>query len=687
MRKQIQGLFLISLLFLSSCMEHDLATLSSNIELEYGVAIPLIHSTTTLSDLLPDNENMLTDDDGLIRIAFREDSIAQIESDSLLVIENQEPTEEQFIVGKIDLPDFDTNMLVDMSDLTGNLDPTLSSQITSAIDYSQTFGNAYFPPIEQQSGGVYNAQASDQFLSVFISEGQLSITITNNLAIDLSVFNLRLSNAIDNSLVGLFEFSDVQAGSVASSSISMDGVNLYSNLNMEILDLASPGTGTNPLDQSQWVPISNNDELAIVIEGNGLVATEGMVKLPYQIGPDSTFVVEMNFEDGAEIDFIELSAGQFVYSFNSDLNTTLELTLEIPQLVDENNNSFSEVIQIVNSSLEINSVSLENYNFDFSTSVNQLQINYSSQILASQDYVSYDETNEISFSIGMENLEFDLIQGYFGQIEEVLAEDVLDLDLSALSEIASGIILESPSLIFTADNSIGIPFKIDLELIGDNGIEQVSLEGPLFEILSEEISTNTIDNTNSQLPELIALNPTTVTYSGSVVSNPLGNTATPNTLRPNTNITLGFEMDLPLYLRIQDAVTTDTLDLTFDFENPIDMIESVKMKLRIQNEFPLDVDLTMFFQDSISGLVLDSLNIGLLQAAEVDETGKTKEPKIYNSNISINASQFDALLNSNKTILDIRMSSYDSDNTAIKLYTDYEFVIDAGVLIDLKIEE
>jgi hypothetical protein len=684
MSKQIHGLFLMSLLFLSSCMEQDLTTLSSNIELEYGVAIPLIHSTTTLSDLLPDNENMLTDDDGLIRIAFRQDSIAQIESDSLLVIENQEPTEEQFIVGEIALPGFDTLMVVDMTDLIGNLDPTLSSQITSAIDYSQTFGTAYFPPIEQQSGGIYNAQVSDQFHSVFISEGQLSITITNNLAIDLSVLNLRLSNEIDNSVVGLFEFSNLQAGSVASSSISIDGVNLYSNLNMEILDLASIGTGSN---ESQWVPISSNDELAIVIEGNGLVITEGMVKLPYQTGPDDTFVVDMDFEDGAEIDFIELSAGQFVYSFNSDLNTTLELTLEIPQLVDENNNSFSEVIQIVNSSLEINSVSLENYQFDFSTSVNQLQINYSSQILASQDYVSYDETNEISFSIGMENLEFDLIQGYFGQIEEVLAEDVLDLDLSALSEIASGIILESPSLTFTADNSIGIPFKIDLELIGDNGIEQVSLEGPLFEILSEEINTTTFDNTNSQLPELITLNPTTVTYSGSVVSNPLGNTGTPNTLRPNTNITLGFEMDLPLYLRIQDAVTTDTLDLTFDFDNPIDMIESVKMKLRIQNEFPLDVDLTMFFQDSISGLVLDSLNIGLLQAAEVDETGKTKEPRIYNSNISINASQFDALLNSNKTIIDIRMSSYDSDNTAIKLYTDYEFVIDAGVLIDLKIEE
>jgi hypothetical protein len=33
------------------------------------------------------------------------------------------------------------------------------------------------------------------------------------------------------------------------------------------------------------------------------------------------------------------------------------------------------------------------------------------------------------------------------------------------------------------------------------------------------------------------------------------------------------------------------------------------------------------------------------------------------------------------------MNSYDTENTAIKLYTDYEFVIDAGVLIETKIVE
>jgi hypothetical protein len=86
-------------------------------------------------------------------------------------------------------------------------------------------------------------------------------------------------------------------------------------------------------------------------------------------------------------------------------------------------------------------------------------------------------------------------------------------------------------------------------------------------------------------------------------------------------------------------------------------------------------------------VVFDSLKIELLEAASVDENGRSIEPRVYNSNISLNSGQFDALFNANQTILDIRMKSYDVENTAIKLYTDYEFIIDAGVIIELKIEE
>ena len=119
--KNIPVSFLIlSLLLIPSCMEHDLTTLSSEIDVEYNLAIPLIHSTTRLGDLLPDNENMSTDGDGLIQISFRQDSIAEILSDSLLVIENQEPTLEEFTVGEIALPAFTSNVSIVMGDITSN---------------------------------------------------------------------------------------------------------------------------------------------------------------------------------------------------------------------------------------------------------------------------------------------------------------------------------------------------------------------------------------------------------------------------------------------------------------------------------------------------------------------------------------------------------------------------------------
>ena len=689
--KKIQTSFLTIFLFLfSSCLEHDLTTLSSTINAELGLAVPLIHSTTTLGDLLPDNDDLYTDADGLIRIYFRQDSIAHVASDSLLVVENQEPTIQEFTIGSISLPDFSSNVVIEMSSLTSNLqDSELSEQITEAINYSQTFGSAYFPPINPQSGGNYDSQGSTDFQSVLISEGVLNIEITNNFAIDLSQLELRLTNSIDNTEIGVFLFENILASTSQSASVQLQNINLTAEMSMEIINLSSPGAGPDDSDQSSWLTISNEDELVITIETVDLIATQGVVKFPEQTGPDSTFVIDMDFDEGVEIELIDLSAGAFVYSYESDLNTTLELLLEIPTLIDANSNPFSEIIQIENLGLVTNSISLEGYSFVFSGTSNQLEVNYSSQIVPTENFVSYNQVDEITLSIGMEDLDFELIQGYFGQLDQSIEEGILDLDFSALTDIASGIVLESPSLVFIADNSIGIPFEIDLNLIGEANSVSVDLGGPSIVVPAEQISNTEFNNSNSQLQELVALSPTIITYSGSVISNPLGNEGVLNTFQPNTGINIGFEMDLPLHLRIQDATTKDTLALSFDIENPtqFDMVETVRMQLRTQNEFPLDVDITMLFQDSITGVVFDSLKIVLLDAAPVDENGRTIEPLVYESNFGITANQFDAIINSNRTILDIRMNSYDSENVAIKLYTDYQFIIDAGIIVELKTEE
>ena len=94
-----------------------------------------------------------------------------------------------------------------------------------------------------------------------------------------------------------------------------------------------------------------------------------------------------------------------------------------------------------------------------------------------------------------------------------------------------------------------------------------------------------------------------------------------------------------------------------------------------------------FFTDSLTGTVLDSLNLELLEAAAVDDMGRTISPNIYETIIELDTGQIDALFNANQALLDIQMNSFDNQNSAIRLYTDYEFIIDAGVIVELKIEQ
>ena len=355
---------------------------------------------------------------------------------------------------------------------------------------------------------------------------------------------------------------------------------------------------------------------------------------------------------------------------------------------------FSETLEINNTQFtgpQSISFPLDNYSFDLSESVNQIQVNYSSQIMGSNTFQSFSENDQIQIDISMENLEFSYVEGYFGQIEQEIEQDEMDFDFSVLDDIAPNLYLETPNLRFTVDNAIGVPFRIDLDVIGVNENETISIDGPSINAVGQVSTITNFTNSNSQLPDFIAMSPSQILYSGSVLSNPSGNMGILNSITNGSNIEIGFEMDLPLHLRLEDAMRTDTLALDFGDENDDtsgpEYVDSVILKLHTENEFPLDIDLMILFTDSLSGLVLDSIDVEMLDAAEVDEEGRTISANIYDSNIVLNSGQIDALFNSNRALLNMKINSYDNQNTAVKLYTDYEFKIAVGAILELNIEE
>ena len=687
---------LIALFSVVSCMDEDISKISNTIEIQPNMAIPIIHSTTTLVDLLPDNENMSFDDDGFIRIIYKEDSIAQVFSDTLLVIEDQEPTQESFAIDAIDIDDFQTDFNVTLSELTDNLETDLAEEINVAIAISDSIGSAYFPPISSQSGGAYYHQASDEFEFeyVLISQGILSVEIINNFAFEITSLELELINTDNQVVIGQFSYNSIAAGTSQVQSVNLADKFLYSDLEISIVEFSSDGSGSNPSDENSWLSFSSSDDMIFSISGNSIQATEGSIKFPPQEGPSDSLIVDMQVDDGVEISLINLTSGIMVYNYESSVNTSLQLMIEIPSMKDQMGMVFSEMIEINNtqsSGPQMFSFSIDNYSFDLSESVNQIQVNYSSQILGSNTYESFSENDQIQIDISIEDLEFSYVEGYFGQIEQEIEQDEMDFDVSVLEEIAPNLYLETPNLRFTVDNTIGVPFLIDLDLSGINDDESIPLNGPNIQAQGLMSTITDFNNSNSQLSDMISISPSQILYSGSVLSNPSGNMGVLNSITNGSDIKIGFELDLPLHLRLEDVMRTDTLDLDFggenDYTTEADYVDSVILKLHTENEFPLDIDLMILFTDSVSGLILDSLDVEMLDAAEVDEDGRTISANIYDSNIILNSGQIDALFNSNRALLDIKMNSYDNENTAVKLYTDYQFKIAVGAILELNIEE
>ena len=681
---------LFALFSVVSCMDEDISKISNTIEIQPNMAIPIIHSTTTLVDLLPDDENMSFDDDGFIRIIYKEDSIAQVFSDTLLVIDDQDPTQESFALDAIDIDDFQTDISVTLLELTDNLETDLAEEINDAIAISEANGSAYFPPISSQSGGAYYHQASDEFEFeyVMISQGILSVEIINNFAFDITSLELELINTDNQVVVGQFSYNSITAGTSQVQSVNLADKLLYSDLEISIVEFSSDGSGTDELS------ISSLDDMIFSISGNLIQATEGSIKFPQQEGPSDSLIVDMQVDDGIEISLINLSSGVMVYNYESSVNTSLQLMIEIPSLKDQMGMVFSEILEINNTQFsgpQMFSFSIDNYSFDLSDSVNQIQVNYSSQIMGSNTFQSFSENDQIHIDISMEDIEFSYVEGYFGQIEQEIEQDEMDFDLSILEEIVPNLYLETPNLRFTVDNAIGVPFLIDLDLLGINDNESISLNGPNIQAQGLMSTITDFNNSNSQLSDMISISPSQILYSGSVLSNPSGNMGVINSITNGSDIKIGFELDLPLHLRLEDAMRTDTLDLDFGGDNDdaseSDYVDSVILKLHTENEFPLDIDLMILFTDSVSGLILDSLDVEMLDAAEVDEDGRTISANIYDSNIILNSGQIDALFNSNRALLDIKMNSYDNENTAVKLYTDYQFKIAVGAILELNLEE
>lgn len=677
-------------------MDEDLSKLSDQLNMDVQLAIPLVHSTTTLYDLLPDDDHIQIDDDNFIRIVYRDENFTTVNSDSLLDVENQPHSIQSMELGSIEIDDYEDAFRMTILQLSQNIEDTvLGSNFPTGVEYSDEHGSAYFPPIPPQSAGYYSRPGPDAFQYVYVETGIISIELYNEMPVEITHISMTLMNTVDSSLIGNFYFNNVPINQSQAYEIYVELDTIHSDLMMFVDILELEGSGTNPFNEDTYVPLSYDQGVDVTVITRDMIVKEGLVRFPEKEGPSDTIIVDLQFDNGMELSYMDVIEGDFAYSFESSVKTEILLDVEIPSLKNSLGEMFTYSILVSNTENigeQFNSYPIDGYSFDLSNAANKLEVYYSTTTVPtpdSQDHVVFSEHDTVRVSIGIDNMEFSYIEGYFGEVERQINESQLDLDFSALQKIATGIQIETPLLTFFADNTMGIPFEINLNLSGINSGEVVNLNGPPLQIPANQLSNSIYNKDNSQLVDLIALSPEQMIYSGSAISNPLGNLGVPNFIAPGTGLEIGFEMDLPLHLRIEDAEMRDTLSLDFESivsegtTDDLDLVESVILHFNVENGFPFDCFVKVFMMDSVTQLALDSLELNLLEAAPVTEFGIVESPKSYNFEIELTTNQIISLIESNQAIISVFMSTFENETTAVKLYTDYEFVLGIGVIFTI----
>ena len=157
-----------------------------------------------------------------------------------------------------------------------------------------------------------------------------------------------------------------------------------------------------------------------------------------------------------------------------------------------------------------------------------------------------------------------------------------------------------------------------------------------------------------------------------------------NFLLDTSKIKIDLDMTVPFYGRIVNLVLQDTVDFTMvDF----DQAEYAIFHLVTENSFPADIGLQIYFADD-SYNILDSLvkpNADLFESAQVDQNGDVVQNTKAYLKIEVDKNSLYQLTNANKLIIRATLITADDGTTPVKIYTDYDFFVNLGVQMNVKI--
>ncbi len=551
-----------------------------------------------------------------------------------------------------------------------------------------------FPAISTTNAGVFNAPPLSMFTSASFSKGDLSMTLKNDWPIELTMEIELIDTVTSSPIVPAYVFNNVLGnGGTATDSKSLVGVTIPNTIAVSIKSVSSPGSSNNSIN------INLMDEIEFSLSGTNLEVYNAIVELDTMAITDQKQVVDLGLA-GVEINTIAFSTGDLNYDFTSSLPADVEINLAFPS-TDKNGSPVDTTILVVSNQSTTGTISLNSTLFDLTTDTLQqhsrMPVELSATLLGTAGQVQVDSSQGLSVKFDMDNIDFNYIEGYFGDTAVTFPSDNIALNIDFLDQFQGLITFEDPTLDINITSNIGMPMELDLDFSAFRNGTEYPLNGPKqvlpFPTTIGDSANGSVfyDNTNSTITDVFTLPFDSVSYGGSITINP--DTATYgkyNFVTSDARVTGDLLLELPFTFSTAGISLTQVLDSNLNLESQLDTnafyeIEYAKLIIIATSTLPVDAVVDLNFYDDSGNLVLKK-SLPILESGVPNSNGVVVMPNTLNAELVITTTEFEDLIQARVVEAEATVISYNNGGTPVKLRTDATVGLAIGLEAKLKVE-
>lgn len=658
-----------------------------------NVITPILHGELTIDDLVPD-------------------SIKQVNADNSVDLVYQNTIFDLSVTDLVTVPDTTVSVTVNLDSLALDDESVVENislgQIANSliadgniIGYAINLSNGGMLAIDPLTGlstGTDTVDATAFFETATFNHGFLDILIKNNFPIDVTNIHFQLRNSSDGAVIvdDVYELIEADGG-FEFNTYDLTGLTVDGTLVAEIFDFSTPGSGGDevPIDTSKTIFIQLNAHDMELYSATAVFPAQNLVnsqkEIEYLLGDGGPEITEMTLEQGMVkinvINTIEDSI-HIIYSLPyavSPLGEAVRFETYCPPA------PAGESISVADSfDLSGYYVNLQGLNGNKANTFYQ-------EFTASIDSTGVPRTLSLDDSIvveyGLINVVPLALKGYVGSYHQEY-DDNTNLGFNVLDFIDGGEIhFDDVNVNLTVTNGVGIDARFMInELKATNTASGESVNLSAADVIGVPIQVERavenpfipgltefqLNNSNSNILDLLELFPDKMSYDVSLDINPEGNIYNyQDFLLPDSRTKLTLDLELPLNLLAKDVTLVDTfdMDITTDDESTfIDDVQSIELTLLAENSFPLSTSIKILFFDDF-GAVLDSLDFGgdVIQAGELNGICKVDEPKETNVSVIFTGDRIKNILNARQAEVTAVFNTPTETpcGETVKIYSDY----------------